>query len=107
MPEVLGVTPVARRAVLCHLAERCTLSNPCSSQRKKQLVLRASAAKSHFLFQTGRVALLTVPCRQSGERETSGPSLGSGSLVKWSDPRSTQLSPADSPSLVARSSEAR
>lgn len=60
------------------------LSLTCSTYRKNKL-LRASAEKSHFLFQSGRAARLTVWCRQSGKQETNGPFLVSDSVGRGSD----------------------
>ena len=71
-------------AVLRHLEMRCALAHICSTYRKNKL-LRASAEKSHFLFQTGRAAFLTVWCRQSGKQETNRPFLVSDSLARGSD----------------------
>ena len=57
---VFAVTPVRPSSVvLRHLEMRCALANICSTYRKNKL-LRASAEKSHFLFQTGRAALLSL-----------------------------------------------
>ena len=60
------------------------LTSLCSIYRENNS-LRASAGKSHVLFQMGRAALLTVPCRQPGRWETNSPFLVSDSLGRWSD----------------------